>query len=126
VCKGGTIYSGDSDSNDGSKIEGSIENTLQDGWGSEQREEESEKRGQKRFFTKPSGSFIEDWRNFPTQSPIRSRNDGLPGGLDGITFSKWRNESIKAGGNAIVPQVALQIFKAIKEFNQQHHETANT
>jgi DNA (cytosine-5)-methyltransferase 1 len=34
--------------------------------------------------------------------------------LDGITFSKWRNETIKAYGNAIVPQVALQIFKAIQ------------
>jgi DNA (cytosine-5)-methyltransferase 1 len=42
--------------------------------------------------------------------------------LDGITFSKWRNESIKAGGNAIVPQVALQIFKAIKEYeNRERH-----
>jgi DNA (cytosine-5)-methyltransferase 1 len=34
--------------------------------------------------------------------------------LDGITFPKWRSESIKAGGNAIVPQVVLQIFKAIE------------
>ena len=37
--------------------------------------------------------------------------------LDGITFSKWRNESIKAYGNAIVPQIALQIFKAIEQYN---------
>jgi DNA (cytosine-5)-methyltransferase 1 len=37
------------------------------------------------------------------------------GGMDGITFSKWRNESIKAFGNAIVPQVAYQIFKAIEQ-----------
>ena len=57
------------------------------------------------------------WSNFPTQSPIRQRNDGLPTELDRITFSKWRNESIKAYGNAIVPQVALQIFKAISEYN---------
>ena len=40
---------------------------------------------------------------------------GLPPRLDGITFPKWRNESIKAGGNAIVPQVVLQIFKAIEQ-----------
>ncbi|OIQ22176.1 MAG: hypothetical protein BM557_02030 [Flavobacterium sp. MedPE-SWcel] len=53
---------------------------------------------------------------FPTQPPICDGNDGLPSQLDGITFSKWRNESIKAGGNAIVPQVALQIFKAIEEY----------
>jgi len=53
------------------------------------------------------------WSNFPTQPPVRSRNDGLSAGLVGITVSKHRNESIKAYGNAIVPQVALQIFKAI-------------
>jgi DNA (cytosine-5)-methyltransferase 1 len=36
--------------------------------------------------------------------------------MDGITFSKWRNESLKAYGNAIVPQVAYEIFKAIEKF----------
>ena len=36
-------------------------------------------------------------------------------GLYGITFLKWRNETIKAGGNAIVPQVAFEIFKAIEK-----------
>ena len=56
-----------------------------------------------------------NWKEFPTQSPVCSRNDGIPTGLDGITFSKWRNESIKAYGNAIVPQVAYQIFKAINQ-----------
>lgn len=56
-----------------------------------------------------------DWRDFPTQSPVCGRNDGFPDKLDGITFSKWREESIKAYGNAIVPQVAYEIFKAIKE-----------
>ena len=60
------------------------------------------------------------WQNFPTQSPICTRNDGLPTQLDGITFPKWRNESIKAAGNAIVPQVALQIFKAIEQYEQQN------
>lgn len=55
------------------------------------------------------------WDNFPTQPPIRSGNDGLSARLDSITFPKWRNESIKAAGNAIVPQVALMIFKAIQE-----------
>ena len=55
-----------------------------------------------------------NWDNFPTQSPICGGNDGLPTQLDGITFSKWRNESIKAYGNEIVPQVAYEIFKAIE------------
>ena len=54
------------------------------------------------------------WDIFPTQSPICGGDDGLPTQLDGITFSKWRNESIKAYGNAIVPQVAYEIFKAIE------------
>ncbi len=71
-------------------------------------------RGESRFFNQEGkGNY---WQNFPTQSPVCSRNDGFPGTLDNITFSKWRNESIKAYGNAIVPQVALQIFKAIEQY----------
>lgn len=57
-----------------------------------------------------------DWKNFPTQSPLCSGDDGLPTELDGIAFSKWRNESIKAYGNAIVHQVALEFFKVIEQF----------
>lgn len=53
------------------------------------------------------------WAGFPTVPPVCGGDDGLPKELDGITFPKWRRESIKAYGNAIVPQVALQIFKAI-------------
>jgi len=56
------------------------------------------------------------WDNFPTQSPVCGRNDGIPAGLDGITVSKHRNESIKAYGNAIVPNVVYQIFKAIEQY----------
>ena len=62
-----------------------------------------------------SGSVPSKWQDFPTQSPICSGNDELSSRLDGITFPKWRNESIKGFGNAIVPEVALQIFKAIME-----------
>jgi DNA (cytosine-5)-methyltransferase 1 len=57
-----------------------------------------------------------NWQKFPTESPVCFGNDGISPELDGITFSKWRNESIKAGGNAIVPQVAFQIFKAIEQY----------
>ena len=53
------------------------------------------------------------WAYFPTQSPVCSRDDGFPIPMDGITFPKWRQESIKAYGNAIVPQVAYEIFQAI-------------
>ena len=54
------------------------------------------------------------WENFPTESPICSGNDGLSERLDDITFPKWRRESIKAYGNAIVPQVVFEIFKSIQ------------
>jgi DNA (cytosine-5)-methyltransferase 1 len=60
-----------------------------------------------------------DFCGFPTQSPICSGDDGFSTQLDGITFSKWRNESVKAYGNAIVPQVAHQIFKAIEQYECQ-------
>lgn len=63
-----------------------------------------------------SRSICDQWRDFPTQSPICERDDGLSERLAGITFSRWRNESIKAMGNAIVPQVVLQIFKAIEAY----------
>lgn len=61
----------------------------------------------------------EQWKNFPTQSALCGGNDGLPTELDGITFPKWRTESIKAYGNAIVPQVVYQIFKAIEQYESK-------
>ena len=64
-------------------------------------------------------NFGDSWEKFPTQSPICTRNDGISTRLDGITFPKWRNESIKAAGNAIVPQVVYQIFKAIEQYESQ-------
>jgi DNA (cytosine-5)-methyltransferase 1 len=80
-----------------------------------QRERKStELEGGRFSFNNPQNNKT-TWDNFPTQSPICGGDDGLPTELDGITFSKWRNESIKAYGNAIVPQVAYQIFKAIQE-----------
>ena len=59
------------------------------------------------------GDIQARWKNFPTQSPICCGDDGLSGRLDGITFPRWRAESIKAYGNAMVPQVIYEIFKCI-------------
>jgi DNA (cytosine-5)-methyltransferase 1 len=41
--------------------------------------------------------------------------------MDGATipFSKWRNETLKAYGNAIVPQVMYEIFRAIQIVSEQ-------
>lgn len=58
-----------------------------------------------------------DFRCFPTQSPICNRDDGLPFKVADLTisFPKWRSKSIEALGNAWVPQVAFEIFKAIEK-----------
>ena len=58
-----------------------------------------------------------DFSGFPTEPPICSKYDGISTKLDRITFSQWRNGSIKAYGNAIVPQVALEIFKVIEKID---------
>lgn len=58
------------------------------------------------------------WSRFPIEPTICGGNDGLSTELDNITFSKWRKESIKAYGNAVVPQVVMQIFKAIKSYEK--------
>jgi DNA (cytosine-5)-methyltransferase 1 len=59
----------------------------------------------------------ERWKGFPTVSPVHRGNDGLPFDVDSLTipFSKWRTESLKAYGNAIVPQVMYRIFQCIND-----------
>lgn len=55
------------------------------------------------------------WAGFPTVKPVvRAGDDGLPGRLSGISFPKWREQSVKALGNSWVPQVAYEIFRAIQ------------
>ena len=58
-----------------------------------------------------------DWREVAAATCNARMDDGFSRKVDGISysFSKWRNESIKAYGNAIVPQVAMEIFRAIKK-----------
>jgi DNA-cytosine methyltransferase len=47
-------------------------------------------------------------------------DDGVSEGLDTTSISKrkWEESSVKAAGNAIVPQVAFEIFKAIEKYNR--------
>lgn len=82
----------------------------------------------------PCGSVCSDWANFPTQPPVCDGNDGFSTELlrqrirdDSMGYlsekeidkiiskarTEWRKESIKAGGNAIVHQVAERVFRAI-------------
>ena len=64
------------------------------------------------------------WGNFPSVSPVHRGNDGLPFDVDRLTlsFGKWRTEALKAYGNAIVPQVMYEIFRAIEIVEQQNNE----
>ena len=64
-----------------------------------------------------SPDWERDWREVALATCHDTVDDGIPRRMDGSTISsaKWRQESLKAYGNAIVPQVAMQIFKAIKE-----------
>ena len=60
------------------------------------------------------------WDTFPSVSPVHRGNDGLPFDVDRLTlsFGKWRTEALKAYGNAIVPQVMYEIFRAIEIVEQ--------
>jgi len=79
--------------------------------------EKGEKPNDKQF-NGCSRKRVGTWEQWPTQSPICRRNDGVSNRMD----------RIKALGNAIVPQVALQIFKAIQIADRQKREekTINT
>ena len=37
-----------------------------------------------------------------------------------IPFARWKNESIRAYGNAIVPQVMYEIFRAIEQTENEN------
>lgn len=56
-----------------------------------------------------------DWREVALTTCHDGVDDGLPRWMDGATISaaKHRQERLKACGNAIVPQVAMEIFSAI-------------
>ena len=88
----------------------------------EGRSYQKKKRISEQFPEKPGTCGLRNWQDFPTQSPICRGNDGIPFDVVRLTipFSKWRQESVKGYGNAIVPQVIFEIFKAIEQVEQQY------
>lgn len=76
---------------------------------------------------------VTDWIHWPTVAPVCGRDDGFSDLVDSetfhrvfgdgvrkpiIKFPKWRNETIKGYGNAVVPEVPFQIFKVIDQMNE--------
>jgi len=66
---------------------------------------------------------LASWQNFPTEPPLCTRNDGLsarlgriciPGTKRKLTESAVNKMGLKMAGNAVVPQVVFQIFKALE------------
>ena len=86
-------------------------NGIRSSWGNS--EAIGEVRQKKQFEAQYSSK---GWQGFPTTPCIRGGDDGLSHELDSISVSKWCKESIKGYGNAIVPQVAHEIFKTIEKF----------
>jgi DNA (cytosine-5)-methyltransferase 1 len=84
--------------------------------GSAGEQEQSTQSGQTlpgRFNTR---EWEEPWLTVAVRTCSRGVDDGLPAELDGFKLSKpkHRVERLKALGNAIVPQVAIEIMRAIK------------
>lgn len=75
------------------------------------------------FLSDPDDEVImpaDQWENFPQSQPtVPSKGPEI----GGMTFSQWRRESIKAYGNAVVPQVVFNLFKAIEEVNNKNKTT---
>jgi DNA (cytosine-5)-methyltransferase 1 len=90
-------------------------------WEGRQQTEERKKSFNKQF-RGCNKLYRGNFEKFPSQPPVCNGDDGLSAKLDGITFPKWRSESIKAGGNAIVPQVAFELFKVIDLMTKQQQQ----
>lgn len=93
-----------------------VTNTRCDGGRSRTEEMESKEPAREIPNTSCDKSIWDSFSKFPTQSPVCSGDDGLSDRLDSITFPAWRRESIKAYGNAVVPQIPYLIFQTIEDY----------
>lgn len=77
-------------------------------------EQEFPRKGKKLGCNDRTNSWSQNWLEVATKLCIV--DDGLPNGL--ARPRGWRNAALKGAGNAIVPQVAAEIFKVIKEIDK--------
>lgn len=75
-------------------------------------ESEEPKRENRQYF-----GWNRNWQEIALATCHDGMDDGLPREVGGVSYSfaKWRKEALKAYGNAIVPQVAVQILESIKK-----------
>ena len=102
--------------------------SVREGWNQEgvDLSDNQERQGTETLVEAERGRTLADfglgqrWQTFPSISPIHRGNDGIPFDVDGlaIPFNKWRQEALKAYGNAIVPQVMYEIFLAIDQVKE--------
>ena len=66
------------------------------------------------LYNREKQGWNKNWLEVATE--LCGVDDGLPAELDGLKLSKARHrvERLKALGNAIVPQVAMEIMRAIQ------------
>lgn len=83
---------------------------------STRKEWENNTKKQSKGLCKPV-SWNREWSKLATRA--FPRNDGLSERLGSKTFSKYRRIGCKAAGNAVVPQVVYEIFKAIEAYENQ-------
>jgi hypothetical protein len=60
----------------------------------------------------------DNWHHFPQNHPTIAKDSPITNLLNNVSLSKWRNESIKGYGNAVVPQIPLKIFQTIEQYNK--------
>lgn len=97
----------------------------------ERQNEPGDKEGGMRKYIRRNSTRcdISDLSKFPTQFPVCGGDDGLSDRLDTCPVPEWlkvnkrwrfsgwwRRESIKAYGNAVVPQIPYLIFQAIEQY----------
>lgn len=102
---------------DGNKVRGKVEGccgnaTDPNGLG-QQRQGRPKRQGNSGAYQEWKASWANDDGGWPTESPLLCGDDGLSQQLHGITLPRLRRLSVEAYGNAIIPQILIEIFKGI-------------
>lgn len=68
-----------------------------------------------------NGTTVQTFRagSWACEPPPVCVADGLSGEVLGLSPSQFRKEQLKAYGNAVVPQIPFEIFKAIEKYDAQ-------